>query len=34
MERYSQEHPGTYFFCRPIYAGLSSHPKDFGVRQN
>ena len=33
MERYSQEHPGTYFFCRPIYAGLSSHPKEieFGV---
>jgi hypothetical protein len=33
MERYCQEHPGTYFFCRPIYAGLSSHPKEieFGV---
>jgi hypothetical protein len=33
MERYCQEHPGTYFFCRPIYAGLSSHPMEieFGV---
>jgi DNA/RNA non-specific endonuclease len=33
MERYCQEHSGTYFFCRPIYAGLSSHPKEieFGV---
>jgi len=33
MERYCQEHLGTYFFCRPIYAGLSSHPKEieFGV---
>ena len=33
MERYCQEHPGTYVFCRPIYAGLSSHPKEieFGV---
>jgi hypothetical protein len=33
MERYCQEHPGTYFFCRPIYAGLCSHPKEieFGV---
>jgi hypothetical protein len=33
MERYCQEHRGTYFFCRPIDAGLSSHPKelDFGV---
>src|SRR5205085_12336982 len=28
MERYCQEHPGTYFFCRPIYSGLSSHPKE------
>jgi len=28
-----QEHPGTYFFCRPLYAGLSSHPVEieFGV---
>jgi len=28
-----QEHPGTYFFCRPLYAGLSSHPAEieFGV---
>jgi len=33
MERYCQKHPGTYFFCRPIYAGLSAHPKEieFGV---
>jgi hypothetical protein len=33
MERYCQEHPGTYFFCRPLYAGLSSHPAEieFGV---
>lgn len=33
MERYCQAHSGTYFFCRPIYAGLSSHPKEieFGV---
>ena len=33
MERYCQEHPGTYFFCRPIYTGLSSHPAEieFGV---
>jgi len=33
MERYCQLHPGTYFFCRPLYAGLSSHPAEieFGV---
>lgn len=33
MERYCQEHPGTYFFCRPLYAGLSPHPAEieFGV---
>jgi hypothetical protein len=33
MERYCQEHLGTYFFCRPIYVGLPSHPKEieFGV---
>jgi hypothetical protein len=33
MERYCQERPGTYFFCRPIYTGLSSHPAEveFGV---
>ena len=33
MERYCQEHSGTYFFCRPIYNGLSSHPAEieFGI---
>lgn len=33
MERYCQERPGTYFFCRPLYAGLSPHPAEieFGV---
>ena len=33
MERYCQQNLATYFFCRPIYAGLSSHPKEieFGV---
>jgi hypothetical protein len=28
MERYCQEHPGTYSFWRSIYAGLSSHAKE------
>lgn len=33
MERYCQKRPGTYFFCRPLYAGLSPHPAEieFGV---
>ncbi len=33
MERYCQDHPGTYFFCRPIYAGMCSHPAEieFGI---
>ena len=33
MERYCQKHPGTYFFCHPIYTGLCSHPAEieFGV---
>ena len=31
MERYCQEHPGVYFFCRPLYAGLCSHPAEIDV---
>jgi hypothetical protein len=33
MERYCQEHLGTYFFCRPLYTGLCSHPAalEFGI---
>jgi hypothetical protein len=33
MERYCQERPGTYCFCRPLYAGLSPHPAEieFGI---
>jgi hypothetical protein len=33
MERYCHDFPGTYFFCRPLYAGLCSHPAEieFGV---
>jgi hypothetical protein len=33
MERYCYDHPGTYFFCRMLYAGLSSHPAEieFGI---
>jgi hypothetical protein len=33
MERYCRDHPGTYFFCRPIYQGLCSHPAEieFGI---
>jgi hypothetical protein len=36
MERYCQDHPGTYFFCRMLYAGLSAHPAEieFGVLKN
>ena len=36
MERYCQEHPGVYFFCRPIYIGFSSHPAEieFGILQD
>jgi len=33
MERYCQQNAGTYYFCRPLYAGLSSHPTEieFGL---
>jgi len=33
MERYCQDNPGVYFFCRPIYASLCSHPAEieFGI---
>lgn len=33
MERYCQQRPGTYCFCRPTYAGRSWHPSriEFGV---
>lgn len=33
MERYCQNHPGTYCFSRPIYSGFSAHPYvlEFGV---
>lgn len=33
MERYCQQHASTYFFCRPIYSGLSAHPSEieFGI---
>jgi hypothetical protein len=33
MERYCAKNPGTYFFSRPLYAGLSAHPYaiEFGV---
>jgi hypothetical protein len=33
MERYCQDHPGTYCFSRPLYRGHSSHPYEieFGV---
>lgn len=33
MERYCLENPGTYFFSRPLYAGLCGHPAeiDFGL---
>lgn len=33
MERHCQQNPGTYFFCRPLYAGLSGHPAEieFGL---
>ncbi len=33
MERYCQDHPRTYCFCHPIYAGCSWHPAriEFGV---
>jgi hypothetical protein len=33
MERHCQTNPGTYFFCRPLYAGLSPHPTEieFGL---
>jgi hypothetical protein len=33
MERHCQREPGTYLFCRPLYAGLSSHPAEieFGL---
>jgi hypothetical protein len=36
MERYCHEHPGTYFFCRLLYAGLSAHPAEieFGLLKN
>ena len=29
MERYCQQHPGTYFFSRPLYGGVSAHPPFF-----
>jgi hypothetical protein len=28
MERYCQHTPGTYLFCRALYAGLSPHPAE------
>ena len=33
MERYCSERPGTYFFSRPFYVGLSAHPYmiEYGV---
>ena len=33
MERFCQLNPGTYFFCRPLYVGLSAHPAEieFGI---
>jgi hypothetical protein len=33
MERYCQNHPGTYCFSRPVYLGYSGHPHliEFGV---